>query len=288
MAVSKVITTIAKLHEVRAQQKREGIKAALVPTMGYLHPAHLSLVKIAKQHGDSVFVSIFVNPTQFNDPNDFKNYPVDLKRDLELLSNEDVDVVFTPEVKEIYGGESSSVDTWIEVKPLSDMLEGKFRPGHFRGVTTVVGILFNIVKPDYAVFGEKDFQQLRVIEKMVENLRYDIRIVRGPLMREPDGLAMSSRNVRLSKEGRSLACEVYRSLSIAQEMFSAGQTSSEVLRKAALDRLSKFPDIKIEYVEIVEEENLLPLKAVNQPARLLSAVWVEGVRLIDNIPLRTT
>lgn len=276
--------TANSITSLRTQIRRirsSGATIACVPTMGYLHEGHLSLVQRAQQHADQVIVSIFVNPTQFNNPKDLAVYPQDIKRDLDLLESVGTDGVFLPCKEEMYGPKYQS---WITLDSITLPFEGTHRPGHFRGVTTVVGMLFNCVQPDYAVFGEKDFQQLRVIEQMVVDLKFPIQILRGPLMRDPDGLAMSSRNIRLGSDARRSALGISRGLFKALDLFRRGENSAEILRQAVLAELAQ-PGVEVEYIEVASEDTLNQLPVVIEPARILVAAVIGGVRLIDNIAL---
>lgn len=277
--------TIAKTSELRqyiVALKRQGVRVGFVPTMGYLHEGHLSLVRLAKGCSDKVIVSIFVNPTQFNDPQDYAKYPIDLPRDSRLLEQEQVDLLYTPSRESLYG---SDFQSWVEVAELCREHEGAARPGHFRGVSTVVAMLFNLVQPDVAVFGEKDFQQLRIIEQMVEDLKFPLEIVRGPTVREADGLAMSSRNVRLSKAARPAALLLSQGLFSARTSFAAGQKNAARLCATVQDFLERSSLINPEYVRVVDEQDLKTLELVKDRARLILAAFVDGVRLIDNIEL---
>ena len=268
-------------NEVKSLRK-SGKTVSLVPTMGYLHEGHMSLIKIAQSHGDAVFASIFVNPLQFNDKQDFLKYPVDLERDCKLLDEASVHGVLVPTVELFY---PEGHQSRIYLSKLPTLWEGASRPGHFEGVTTVVSMLFNIVSPDFAVFGEKDFQQLRIIEQMVSDLRIDVKIVRGPTFREPDGLAMSSRNVRLSKEGRAKAPLIFKSLSKAAEFFKGGCIEASTLRQCVISSLSEDQSFNIDYVAIVREDTLEEVQSVEGNCRILIAVTLEGIRLIDNLAL---
>lgn len=262
--------------------KMSGKRVGFVPTMGGLHEGHLSLARTLREKCDIRVCSIFVNPTQFNDKKDFEAYLIDVNKDIELLTGEGVDIVFTPHASDIY---LSGAQTFVDVKEISAPLEGAHRPGHFQGVATVVSLLFHIVEPDVAIFGEKDFQQLRLIEQMVRDLHMPIEIVRGKLVRDPDGLAMSTRNKRLSPSDRELSLSISRGLNATAKKFSEGERSADVLRTEILKELEK-PGIQIEYVEIAGEDNLAPLKSISGPARALVAVKVGGVRLIDNVGLQ--
>ncbi|NPA14665.1 MAG: pantoate--beta-alanine ligase [Aquificae bacterium] len=260
--------------------KKEGKTVGFVPTMGYLHEGHLFLVRCAKKDNDFVVVSIFVNPTQFGKNEDYDRYPRDLQRDLKLLEREGVDIVFAPEVEDMY---PPGFSTYVEETKLSQTLEGKFRPGHFRGVCTVVNKLFNIVQPDRAYFGEKDYQQLLVIKKMVQDLNMDIEIVGCPIVREADGLAKSSRNVYLSEEERRQATALYKSFLLAQKLVEEGLRDAQKLREEILNFLKQFPLIKeIDYVEIVDPQTLEPVKEIKGGERILIAVRMPSARLIDN------
>lgn len=262
--------------------KLRGKKVGFVPTMGYLHEGHVSLVRLAAKTCDAVVASIFVNPTQFNDPKDLEAYPRDIPRDLQLLEQAGTAAVFLPTPAMMYG---SQFESWVELQKLPLQHEGAHRPGHFRGVSTVVAMLFNAVQPDAAVFGEKDFQQLRIIEQMVTDLHFPIQIVRGPLVRESDGLAMSSRNVRLSAEARQRALSISKGLFAAEAAYKKGERSAEVLCALVQEKLKNNTE-KVEYVHLVEESTLnLISNCGNMPCRLLVAAFVGGVRLIDNIRL---
>ncbi|MBX7145192.1 MAG: pantoate--beta-alanine ligase [Oligoflexia bacterium] len=267
--------------EVRAL-RRAGKSIGFVPTMGYLHEGHISLIHLARRHTDHVFASIFVNPAQFNNPKDLESYPRDIPRDLAMLESANTYALFMPTPEWMYG---PNFETWVNLDKLPLPHEGAHRPGHFRGVSTVVTMLFNVVQPDVAVFGEKDFQQLRIIERMVDDLKFPIQIVRGPLVRESDGLAMSSRNVRLSAEARSRALGISRGLSAALDAYKGGQRTAKELCAIVRHHLSQ-PGITIEYVELAEEKTLQPVeRAGHEPTRMLVAAVVGGVRLIDNMAL---
>jgi pantoate--beta-alanine ligase len=263
--------------EARGSHKRIGF----VPTMGYLHEGHLSLVKRAAEESDIVIASIFVNPTQFNNPDDLKKYPRDIPRDLKLLSSVGTTAVFLPTPEMIYGPHFQS---WVNLQDLPLPFEGAHRPGHFQGVSTIVSILFNLVEADCAVFGEKDFQQLRIIERMVEDLKFRVKILRGELIRDPDGLAMSSRNVRLSPESRGVALGISRGLRAAAEGFAAGERRAGVLRDRVARELAG-PAVEIDYIAVADEETLREVETITARARLLVAATIGGVRLIDNTAL---
>ena len=275
----KVITTIAEMRQVRSQQTGS---VGLVPTMGFLHEGHLELVRRARVENLTVVVSIFVNPSQFGPEEDFISYPRDTERDLALLERERAGIVFMPEAQEIYPEGFSS---WVEVKRITDRLEGVFRPGHFRGCATVVAKLFNIVEPDRAYFGQKDAQQLAVIRKMVSDLNMNLEIVAVPTVREPDGLAMSSRNTHLSRKEREAALILWKALCHAQELWDNGERSAERLRQEMTALIVGQPLARIDYVSVADPETLEELVEIDRPALVSLAVWIGKTRLIDNISL---
>jgi pantoate--beta-alanine ligase len=278
----KVIRKIKSMQKIADDLRKKGKKIAFVPTMGYLHEGHLSLVRIAKKWGDVVVVSIFVNPTQFGPSEDYNSYPRDEKRDLSLLKKEKVDFVFIPSVEEMY---PENYQTYVEVVEMSKYLCGRSRPGHFRGVCTVVTKLFNIVKPHYAVFGEKDYQQLKIIERMTADLNMDVKIIPGPTVRERDGLAMSSRNVYLSEEERKSALSLSKALNEVKKMVEGGERDCEVLIRKAREIIEREPHTRIDYVEIVDPVRLEPIKRIEDKAVIALAVFVGKARLIDNMKL---
>ena len=276
----KVFRKPSEVQKYIKQLKREGKTIGFVPTMGYLHEGHLSLVRCSKKENDLTVVSIFVNPTQFGEGEDYDRYPRDLERDLKLLQKEGVDIVFAPEVGDMYPKDFS---TYVEETKISRLWEGEFRPGHFRGVCTVVTKLFNIVQPDRAYFGEKDYQQLQVIKRMVRDLNMDIEIIGCPIVREKDGLAMSSRNVYLSPEEREQATAIYKSFQLAQKLVEEGIRDAERLKEEIVKFFKGFPLIKqIDYVAIVDPETLEPVKEIRGGERILVAVRTPSARLIDN------
>lgn len=260
-------------------QKQNFRTIGFVPTMGYLHEGHLSLIENAKSMCDIAVVSIFVNPKQFGPKEDFNRYPRDFQRDKRLLVDRKVDALFLPSIDTIYPQGFSTV---VSVNGLKDMLEGAFRPGHFDGVCTVVSKLFNIIKPDKAFFGEKDYQQLKIIQKMVKDLNLDIDIIPVPTKREPDGLAMSSRNVYLNGIQRQRASSIYASLLKAKKLFENGMTNPDILIKAIIDSL----DVdSIDYIKIVDKDTLEEKNIISKYDRILIAVKINDVRLIDNIEI---
>ncbi len=254
----------------------------LVPTMGYLHEGHLALVRQARAENPSVVVSIFVNPTQFGPQEDFKHYPRDTQRDLALLEKKGADIVFMPSVDEMYPARFSS---WVEVGKVTERLEGASRPGHFRGVTTVVAKLLNIVEPARAYFGQKDAQQAIVIKKMVADLNMNLEIVAVPTVREPDGLAMSSRNAYLNPQERQAALVLYQALSLAQKLWSQGEKDAPTIRQQMTALIGKQPLADIDYVSIANAETLDELDTVKSPALVSLAVRIGKTRLIDNVLL---
>jgi len=275
----QVVTTVAEMRRLRARMTG-GV--GLVPTMGYLHEGHLSLVRCARADNDHLVVSIFVNPTQFGPQEDYQRYPRDPERDLRLLEQEGTDAVFMPEVEEMY---PQGFDAWVEVgESLTGRLEGASRPGHLRGVTTVVAKLFNVVQAQRAYFGQKDGQQLAVIRKMVADLNMGVEIVDVPTVREPDGLAMSSRNSYLSPEERRAATVLWRSLSRARELFDGGERRAEVIRGGMRDVLASEPLAEVEYVSVADAEMLAELETIQDRAAMVSlAVRIGRTRLIDNV-----
>jgi pantoate--beta-alanine ligase len=251
--------------------------------MGYLHEGHLSLVRSARGQNERVAVSIFVNPTQFMPGEDLETYPRNMQQDLELLKNEKVDLVFRPEKTVIY---PAGFQTTISVADVSQPLEGSSRPTHFRGVATIVAKLLNIVEPTRVYFGQKDAQQAVVIKRMVEDLNFNCDIIIGPIVREDDGLAMSSRNIRLSNDQRRAATSLYRALSVASQFFRDGQSDASKLRKLMIDTISQEPLAKIDYVSVADPLSLEELDFIDKKALLSVAVFFGDVRLIDNMLVR--
>lgn len=278
----KVVNTVKEMQKMADTWRKEGQIIAFVPTMGYFHEGHLSLMRLARQKGNVLVVSIFVNPIQFGPKEDYQRYPRDLDRDLKMAESVGVDVVFAPEVGEMY---PEGFQTYVEVTEISRPLCGKSRPGHFRGVATVVTKLFNIVKPHIAVFGEKDYQQLLVIRRMVKDLNMDVEIIGHPTVRESDGLAMSSRNVYLSEEERKAALRLSQSLQRARELLQKGVTRANEIVSQVSDYISADPRIRVDYVEVRDAETLEEVDEINRPALLALAAFVGPARLIDNTVL---
>jgi pantoate--beta-alanine ligase len=275
----QIIEQIGDMQAWGEGERRQGRRIAFVPTMGFFHEGHLSLVRDAKKRGDRAVVSIFVNPAQFTPQEDFAAYPRNFERDGRLLEKESVDILFHPPVEAIYPG---GYQTHVEVENLGLPLCGSFRPGHFRGVATIVAKLFNIVRPHVAIFGCKDYQQLQVIRRLVVDLHYDIDIVGHPTVREPDGLALSSRNVYLNPEERKAASSLSRSLRLAETLAQHGQRSRDAIVSSVRAELAKEPLAKVEYVSLCDPETLHEVDAVSRTAVLALAVRIGKARLIDN------
>lgn len=273
----QVLTTIADVRHVRRGAPEP---LGLVPTMGFLHQGHLSLVHRARTENASVLVSIFVNPTQFGPGEDLDSYPRDLDRDLGLLIQAGADLAFVPDAAEIY---PADFQTRVSVDDLSRPLEGARRPGHFQGVATVVAKLFNIVAPQRAYFGQKDAQQVRVIQQMTADLNFPVEIVVCPIVREADGLAMSSRNIYLTPEQRAAAPVLYRGLKTAGILYDGGERDASVLRQAILSLLASEPLAQVEYVSVADATSLDELERLNGPALVSMAVRIGRARLIDNL-----
>ncbi|WP_126992505.1 pantoate--beta-alanine ligase [Thermosipho globiformans] len=275
----RVIEKIEDMKKISKEILESKKTIGFVPTMGFLHEGHLSLVKAAKSENDITVVSIFVNPTQFGPNEDYNNYPRDLERDLSMLKNMEVDYVFVPSVDEMY---PDSFSTYVEEIKLSKFLCGASRPGHFRGVCTVVTKLFNIVKPTRAYFGQKDAQQFRILRRMVRDLNMDVELVEMPIVREPDGLALSSRNTYLNDEERKEAVRLYKSLLKAKELVESGVKDVEII-KNEMKKILTHPLLRIDYIEIVDEENLEPVEKIDRKVIIAIAVFVGRARLIDNM-----
>jgi len=275
----KVVKTIAEMTRLRLEMAEP---VGFVPTMGYLHEGHLALVKRAADENPSVVVSIFVNPTQFGPQEDFENYPRDTQRDLAMLEAKNTDIVFLPPVDEMYPPHFNS---WIEVSKITERLEGAVRPGHFRGMTTVVAKLFNIVQPTKAYFGQKDAQQVTVIRKMVADLNMSLEIVTIPTVRETDGLAMSSRNTYLNPQEREAGTILYQALSLTQQLWLRGEKDAEIIRQKIIALIQKQPLATIDYVSVADTRTLEELEEVKLPALVSLAVKIGRTRLIDNVVL---
>jgi pantoate--beta-alanine ligase len=273
----RIVHSIADLRGWRAQASRP---VGFVPTMGALHAGHGRLLDEARAASASVAVSIFVNPIQFNQGEDYARYPRPLEADLAFCAARGVDVVFAPPLEEMYPQPQVA---FVEVGRVADHMEGRFRPGHFRGVATVVLKLFQIVQPDRAYFGEKDAQQLAVIRRMVQDLNLPVAIAGVPTVREPDGLALSSRNRHLSGEDREIAPRLYQALRAAELRIAAGETGAEAVKRAAREVLAADPRMRVEYLEIAGDAEMQPVECVAGPVRVAAAVWVGRTRLIDNI-----
>jgi len=273
---------VEKIDDMKRLRLELAEPVGFVPTMGYLHKGHLALVRWARTENPSLVVSIFVNPTQFGPQEDFDKYPRYPERDLALLEKERADIVFMPSADEMYPPRFNS---WVEVGKVTERLEGASRPGHFRGVTTVVAKLFNIIQPTRAYFGQKDAQQVVVIKKMVAELNMNLEIVTVPTMRERDGLAVSSRNTYLNPEEREAATVLYQAISLAQKLWLQGETNAQAIRQQMLALIQKQPLAAIDYVSIADTKTLDELDTVKPPALVSLAVKIGNTRLIDNIVL---
>ena len=273
---------VSSIFDLKTARRKMHGPIGFIPTMGSLHEGHLSLVHRARVDNENTVVSIFVNPTQFLPHEDFHSYPRNEEKDLALLQKESVDLVFMPEVKEIYAEDHC---TFINLEGLSDVLEGASRPGHFRGVATVVAQLFNLVEPTRSYFGQKDAQQLLLLKKMVADLKMNLEIIACPTIREEDGLAMSSRNIYLKPEDRRLAGVIPNALFMARDLWLAGERDSESLRGQVRKMILGVPGAEIDYVSIADPKSLTELDRIRGGALLSLAVRIGGVRLIDNIIL---
>ena len=276
------MTVVETIQEVRVLRQTLRGSVGFVPTMGFLHEGHLALVKRAKAENSAVIVSIYVNPTQFGPREDFGAYPRDLDRDLALLQKDGTDIVFVPHDGEMYPREFSS---WVDVEKVTERLEGASRPGHFRGVATVVAKLFNIVQPTRAYFGQKDAQQVVVIKKMVADLDMNLEVVVVPTVRESNGLAMSSRNIYLSSKERRAATVLFKALTLAQQLERGGEKDAEQIRRQMTVLIQKEPLAQIDYVSIADAETLQELDLLDRPAVASLAVRIGKTRLIDSMPL---
>lgn len=278
----RIIESVSEMQQQADMWRGEGKRIALVPTMGYLHAGHLTLMQKARTHADIVVMSVFVNPTQFGPGEDFERYPRDFENDIRLATEVGVDAAFSPEAAEMY---PEGYQTYVDVTRVTLPLCGKSRPGHFRGVTTVVNKLFNIVKPHVAMFGEKDFQQLVTIRRMVKDLHMDVEVLGHPIVRESDGLALSSRNVYLTSEQRQEALRLSQSLREAQTLIQSGERRSDVILKRVREILKAGKDMRIDYAELRHPETLEEVSRIDGPTLLALAVFLGTTRLIDNCVL---
>lgn len=279
--MTAIIHSVAELRQQVRAWRAAGEKVGVVPTMGALHEGHLSLARRARAECQRVITTIFVNPKQFNNPDDLKKYPRTLEADAALLSGVPVDVVFAPGVDEVY---PDGFITTVSVGGVSEPLEGRMRPGHFDGVATVVTKLFGMTEADRGYFGQKDWQQLQVVLRLVRDLNLPVEVVGCETIREADGLAMSSRNVRLTPEGRAVAGVLYAAVTVAAEEIRAGQSDRMAIREAA-EKVRAAGFERVEYIELRDAETLMPSDDPRRPRRMLAAAWLDGVRLIDNIPV---
>ena len=275
----QIVHTIAEVREHVARARKEGKRVGFVPTMGFLHRGHLSLVEESKKYAGYQVMSIFVNRIQFNDPKDFANYPKDLERDFELARGAGVDLIFVPDDGEMYNNNL----TFVDVEILTKNLCGAHRPGHFRGVYTVVSKLFNIIQPDVSVFGQKDIQQAVSIEKMTADLNFPVRIIMAPTVREDDGLAMSSRNKRLSPDERKRAVAISRALKSAEDLMRSGERSVRAITMAMINVINESNSKKIDYISTVRYSDLALVDTITEKSVIATAVFYGDTRLIDNM-----
>ena len=278
----RIYTTINEIRAASRAARRAGKRLGFVPTMGALHDGHLSLIRAARAGTDVVAASIFVNPTQFGPNEDLAKYPRSFERDCELLEREGVEMLFAPAEEEMY---PAGAATWITVEELSNKLDGRSRPGHFRGVTTVVAKLFHIVEPDAAFFGQKDAAQVAIIRRMVRDLNLAVEVMVCPIAREADGLALSSRNAYLTAEQRKQALVLYRALMRVQGLASAGETGAAKLRAAGVEEFAGEGSVRLDYFEIVNPETLDPVDKISGGTLVAVAAYVGNTRLIDNLML---
>ncbi|MEO8127427.1 MAG: pantoate--beta-alanine ligase [Bryobacteraceae bacterium] len=277
---AEVVTTVAETRRRIGLERRSGLRIGLVPTMGALHAGHAALIERARAGSDYVAVSIFVNPTQFDRKDDYERYSRTLPEDVALCTGLGTNLIFAPDASEMY---PAPPDTSVIVARVSEGLCGQFRPGHFQGVATVVAKLFHILQPDVAYFGEKDAQQLAVIRRMVADLNMPVEIVGVETIREPDGLALSSRNRRLNSQERAAAPILYQSLLVARRLVGEGCQSAGEIRRSALNVLAEEPAVRLEYFEIVAPDDMTPVDPVRAPVRIAIAAWLGSTRLIDNV-----
>lgn len=278
--IPPIVSSVLQTREYLDRVRRDGKRIGLVPTMGALHAGHASLIQRARAECDFVVVSIFVNPLQFGPSEDYPRYPRPFEKDAALCAENGVDLIFAPETRDMY---ASPQITFVEVTRVTDHLCGAFRPGHFRGVATVVLKLFNIVQPEFAYFGEKDYQQLCVIRRMVEDFNLRTTVVPVPTCRESDGLALSSRNAYLSAEERAAAPALYRALTYARKRIATGESNAAKIKAESMKILSREPLIRIQYFEIVDPVELQLVETVSDPVRIAAAIFIGKTRLIDNV-----
>ena len=283
----RIVETPREMQALSRDWRREGRVVGLVPTMGALHDGHLSLARAARDESDVFVASIFVNPLQFGSTEDLEKYERPFERDSRLLEEAGCDVLFAPSTEDMYGtNRGGEAQTVIEVGEVGGLLEGAVRPGHFRGVATIVSKLFNVVAPNRAYFGEKDYQQLKVIEQMVRDLFFDVEVVPGPTVRESDGLAMSSRNSRLSQEEREASAALYRALQEGASLVAGGERNAKVLVEAMRRACEAYPLVELRYITVVDAGTLQPVtELAGRPVRALIAASVGGTHLIDNLAL---
>jgi pantoate--beta-alanine ligase len=278
----KICTTIEEMRAACRAVRKDGTRLGFVPTMGALHEGHLSLVRSAKNSCNAVAASIFVNPAQFGPNEDLAKYPRSFERDRELLEKEGVQLLFAPSTEEMY---PAGAVTWVNVEGLSDKLDGRSRPGHFRGVTTVVAKLFHIVEPDAAFFGQKDAAQVAIIRRMARDLNFPVEVVVGPIVREPDGLAMSSRNAYLDPQQRKQALVLYRSLTLVKKLADQGERGAAKLIAAARNEIAAEAAARLDYFEIADPETLDPVEDISRGTLAAVAAYFGATRLIDNVML---
>jgi pantoate--beta-alanine ligase len=278
----KVIRQISEMQNFSNACRRKNQQIGFVPTMGFLHEGHLSLIRLIRKQCDVLVVSIFVNPAQFGPTEDLKKYPRDFERDEALCRDEGVDVIFYPAEEQMYPAPYLS---FVTVENLDKIMCGVSRPDHFRGVVTIVSKLFNIVKPHFAIFGEKDFQQAVIIRQMTKDLNFDVEILTGPIIRENDGLALSSRNKYLNKQERFNATILFKSLQVAQDLFKNGIKNPREIMDKVRRSIQDVPGTKIDYISLVNPETLQPVQQVSENDRLALAVYIGKTRLIDNVAL---
>ncbi len=276
----QVIESIETMQHRARELRQSGQILGFVPTMGYLHEGHLSLLDTARPKCDSLIMSVFVNPTQFGENEDFDEYPRDPERDEQLAREHGVDILFHPSGEEMY---PENFRTYVDVEQLSEKLCGRSRPTHFRGVATIVAKLFNITRPDFAVFGQKDAQQAVIIQQMVRDMNFPVDIIVAPILREEDGLAMSSRNTYLTPEERTQALSLYRGLQHAKKTVESGQVNSNIIVNEIRSFFTEQPDVQEDYISVVDLENLNPLETISSTALIAVAAYVGTTRLIDNI-----